>query len=1494
MNGESIFYDPKLVPLKNIRFTVLGNEQVLKNSVISADKRGIDVSELYASSDPKKNGLMSPELGVTDNHQLCATCGFGKLNCPGHFGHLKLSQCLFHDGFLGLVKDILSIICLKCSKLLLPKKERELMELMVKDAKYPRLRVNLIKKLISNVQYCANGCGEPVKNIKKENKKTSLIIGLVAESKHVDEGKVILVKEKLNATYCKGVLEEISLSDQRLMGINTEFMNPSMLIYDIFTIPPIAIRPSSRVQDLDNLKEDDLTHKLVDIIKTENRIYKVLQSRSENKPKSLETLKILAQFHVTSYVQNDPGGVMEATKKQKTIKPLSSRFQKKEGRIRGNLCGKRVEGSGRTVIGSDSTEEINQMGVPIEMCMNLTYQEVVTPKNIKFLEKLVKNGRYKYPGANYVYQKNKKKPEREIYPIDLRYSQPEINYGDIVDRHLIDGDYALFNRQPTLHKLSMMGHKIYIIKNKNIKTFRLNPSVTVPYNADFDGDEMNMFVPQSVQAAIELEHICNVMYQIISPAGSSPTIGMVQDNTVGSFMLSNDKTIISMKRAMNMIAYTNVENPSVLGTIKKNKLMSGKELLSIILPNNLNMLGATVIEKGKFSKGRLTSKHVSKGSHNSIQHLIWNQYGPLETKNFLDNLQRMGNIFLIYNGLTVGIKDTRIPKDLQIQIETIVKQKELEGEHLLTNMENNPDVLKKSVFEDMMFNFYNIIRPDVSKMIIDNLTEENNFQKMIVSGSKGNDINMGGMCGCFGQQGMDNGRISNVKMNKRSTHYSFQNDNRGPARGFIRNSYLKGMSSSELIMTNMGARADMISTSIQTADTGYVQRRMVKSVEDIYIEYGMKVVNSRGIIYQFNFGDTGINTVEQHKISLDSLKLSNLNMDKKFGFTKDEILKYKFKNFKKLDSDNYVKQLIMLRDDIRKKRHCLQVNRAIFETTYMLPVHIKNIFESLLTSNKKTLKSDLEPDYIISKLEDIVDYRNTKIGCVDMSDPNYKDSIRHKDEINCKKLFKYSLHEFINPRTCIIENKISKKTFDHYCKRIIKSFNKSVVEPGEMVGVVAGQTLGEKTSQATLSKFHSAGVGVKQTGSTGITRIKEVINVSKNPKGPSMSIYLEDNIKNSDIDAKKIASELRMTKVKDLINFSEFYYDPNPDPSRGLMKKDNVKKAFHSVSSSKSRCLDTIDNLNWLIRLELNKDKMMERGISLIDIKINFCKNWEMRFSDVKKNKKTEERKILDIMTQCSILSNNDSDDIPTIHVRFELIDFDFNIINNFTQSFIENLRIKGIQGISDILGISDENYADFDKETGELKIEKRKVIHVEGLNVSSLSKIKGIDAYKSFTHDIITVYDIMGINAARMLILKIFREIFTDNTNYQHLTIMADLMTNKGCLTSIDRHGFNKNEIETLSKVSFENMNENFNNAALNSEKNSINNVVSRIIMGMPIKGGTNLCDLILDTETLINSEYSQGSNKVDYVKNDSRMEDILGKDIDEIDSHIPGFLII
>jgi DNA-directed RNA polymerase II subunit RPB1 len=581
--------------------------------------------------------------------------------------------------------------------------------------------------------------------------------------------------------------------------------------------------------------------------------------------------------------------------------------------------------------------------------------------------------------------------------------------------------------------------------------------------------------------------------------------------------------------------------------------------------------------------------------------------------------------------------------------------------------------------------------------------------------------------------------------------------------------------------------------------------------------------------------------------------------------------------------------MLEVRDKLRHTQMKSTNEYKTLATNYMLPVNINRIINNIKNNSEKKGSVNTDAEYIIKMIDTILENKNTRLYCLTDEEMANPTCVKYLDDQMSKTAFKFALHESLGPKKSILVHKFSKEQLEEIAQEVISSFNKSIVEPGEMVGIIAAQSLGEPVTQLMLNAFHSSGVGGKGGTNIGVDRIKEVFSLSKNPKEPSMIIYLDKEHRGKKDFANKIASHIKFTTIKDLRNKIEIFYDPKPYAKGGFMEKDNIKTIFYTYQQNKQCCSNNIDGLPWLMRIEFDKEKLLNKEVSLLDIKSQFCFSWEKRYLDIKSVKR-EKRQLLEKISQLAVLSNTDNDDVPTIHLRFDMTNFGSSTLIDFMDMFVDEFKLKGMPNIEDVRGggkASEERYISFDNPEKSMEKQTEYVVYTKGINMNEIRNIIGVDLNRTYCDDIIKTYEIFGIEAARNLIIREIINVLTGNgssTNYQHISMFGDLMTSVGALTSIDRHGLNKLDTDPLSRASFEKTVDQLITAAVFNEIDHMKSVSSRIMAGLCIKGGTGLCNLIIDNELIANSEYTIDIGQL-YKKT---YEDITVQQKQEIDTDV------
>ncbi|PUA32807.1 MAG: DNA-directed RNA polymerase subunit A' [Zestosphaera tikiterensis] len=845
--------------IKGIKFGILNPDTIRKMSVTA-----IVTSDVYDENGmPVEGGVMDPRLGVIEPGQKCETCGNTLATCPGHFGHLDLARPVIHIGFVKHIHDILRATCRKCGRLKIPEEDidRYLNLLKRLEDRWPQLAISLteyVKRKAMKALECPH-CGEKQYPIRLEKPTT-----------FIEEGPL----GKLWPTTIREWLLRVPERHLKVMGFDPEVAHPAWAVITVLPVPPIAVRPSILLE-AGIRSEDDLTHKLVDIIRTNEKLREAINSGA---PEAIiEDLWELLQYHITTYIDNEVPGLPPAKRRSGApLRTLAQRLKGKEGRFRNNLSGKRVEFSARTVISPDPYLSINEVGVPLEVAMTLTVPVRVTSWNIDEVRKYVLNGPFKYPGANYVIDPNGRRLDLRFIK-DLRAVAEGLKPGYIVERHLIDGDIVLFNRQPSLHRMSIMGHIVKVLPGR---TFRLHLAVCPPYNADFDGDEMNLHVPQTVEAMSEAKTLLLVQEHILSPRYGGPIIGGIQDYISGAYLLSSKTSLLTMEQVSDLLASINYEGeipePAILSP-KKGWL--GKQIISLLIPEGFNFSKEAkissghlkcsneecfwdsylVIKKGKLLLGVLDKNAIGAQQPESMLHFLIREYGTDFGREFMDRAFRLFLRFIEMRGFTMAIDDILIPEQAYREIMEVYDKAKAKVDELLRlyregKLEITPGRTLEESLELKILEVLSKARDEAGDIAAKYLDPFNNVFIMAKTGARGSSLNITQMAAMLGQQSIRGERITRGYRDR--TLPFFKKGDVGPeARGFVPSSFARGLTPVEAFFHAAGGREGLVDTAVRTSQSGYMQRRLINSLLDLVVEYDGSVRSAYGEVVQLAYGE---------------------------------------------------------------------------------------------------------------------------------------------------------------------------------------------------------------------------------------------------------------------------------------------------------------------------------------------------------------------------------------------------------------------------------------------------------------------------------------------------------------------------------------------------------------------------------------------------------------------------------------------------------------
>ena len=996
--------------IAQIRFGLMEPKEIRQMSAVEVKTADTYKDDGHAY----RQGLMDPHMGVIEPGLVCPTDNCKYDESPGHFGHIALELPVIHIGFVNLIKTALKATCSKCSRILLhdtPSTHPSNPELSEQDYYRTRIRDIQIKHGVGSTEFA--------KIIKEVEKVTTGTRRGQCMHCQAMQGKIMLdkpttfkeklesqgagkaeIERKLNPRDVREWLSAIPSDDLIFIGMDKQ-NRPEWIVLKVLPVPPITVRPSITLDSGDR-SEDDLTHKLVDVLRINQRLR---ENRDTGAPQLIvEDLWELLQYHITTYFDNQTSGIPPARHRSgRTLKTLTQRLKGKEGRFRSNLSGKRVNFCARSVISPDPYLGVNEVGVPKKIAKELTVPIRVTSRNREQMRQMILRGPDVHPGVNYIIRGDNRrvrinqrsrlinagfrchnpecneettlrpdmhqclpapnflpglviKPEIFVNPdgtqetsyvVDdeatlanlrgedldsqklaeddprakLHYrwmhelaqadkvhpdphpehlqvscphcGSPADEWGDqtrvedrlstidrngnpkpglLVERHLIDGDVAIFNRQPSLHRMSMMVHEVRVMEGH---TFRFNLAVCTPYNADFDGDEMNLHVIQSEEARAEAKILMRVQEHILTPRYGGAVIGGIHDHISGAYLLSRPGTLINRRHGLEMLGnidYTG-ELPAIVKDENGKECFRGQDIISLIIPDNIHLRFRSrsnddvVVKNGKV-EGTLDKRAIGAEDGRLLDAIVQTN-GPELGAKFLDDFTRLSIAACTSLGFTTGIDD----EDLSAEALQSIKNANIEAGVLVQaaldkfgkdgrGYETRPGRTPRETLEEDIMVILDQGKQeagDVAKNELAQSGSTNAAVNMAISGARGSMDNLNMMAGSIGQAKVRGKRLERGYNERVLPH--FRRGGRAAAdRGFISSSFKRGLEPTEFFMLSISGRESLVDTAVRTAKSGYMQRRLINAMDDlkVYDDSMLSVRNTANRIIQFSYGEDGI------------------------------------------------------------------------------------------------------------------------------------------------------------------------------------------------------------------------------------------------------------------------------------------------------------------------------------------------------------------------------------------------------------------------------------------------------------------------------------------------------------------------------------------------------------------------------------------------------------------------------------------------------------
>ena len=1004
----------------------------------------------------------------------------------------------------------------------------------------------------------------------------------------------------------------------------------------------------------------------------------------------------------------------------------------------------------------------------------------------------------------------------------------------------------------------------------------------------FDGDEMNLHMPQDPESEAELKNLAAVPYQIISPANNSSIIGIYQDSMLGCYRFTRENINFTQKDAMNLLMMFDRVDMSKIKR-KRNERVSNFEVLSQILPpmslkvKNKQYNGDTEkpdssnniieIKDGQYLRGQMDKGILGSGTKGLI-HRVCNDYGNMASAAFVDNLQNIITEYMRNSGFSVGISDLITDNKTNEKIISIITDKKKDVKNLIEQVqigvfENNSGKSNEEEFETKINNILSRAQNDAGREALKNLDKDNRFVIMFNAGSKGTEINIQQMTACLGQQNVDGKRIPYGFEHRTLPHYTKYDDSPA-ARGFVESSYINGLSPQELFFHAMGGRIGLIDTAVKTSTTGYIQRRLIKGLEDLMINYDMTIRTNKSKVVQFSYGDDGIDTI---KVENQELPIVDMSIQDIYAHYNVPDEKHKNKSMSGMFTSSTFN---------RQKREADRTNeKCKFYTEYMIEqrdIIIKNIFNY---KSDKVVRVPVAFSYIIQNIigqqninsNSLVDI--TMLDAFEMIETAFKklELIRLAPPTN---LFKVLYYYYLSPKDLLLNKRFNKKALEVLLETIILDYKRAIVAPGEMVGMIAAQSIGEPTTQMTLNTFHFAGVASKSNVTRGVPRIEEILSLSASLKNPSLTVYLKPEDETDKDKANTIQYMLEHTKLEEIVKSVEICFDP--DDLNTLIDEDrDTMTQYRDFENMIDECLEkesaaesASDKSKWIIRMVMDPETMLEKNITMDDVNFTLNNTYKDEVSCVYSDYNAD--KLVFRVRMTNILKNASS----RAQKKAKLNPLDQSdqiyILKNFQDQLLNNIVLRGIKNIDKVIMRKVKD--NLVEKSGSFVKQDIWVLDTIGTNMLDVLGLDYIDPNRTYSNDIIEIFNVLGMEAARQAIYNELADVIEfDGTylNYHHMALLCDRMTFSHKMISIFRHGINNDDIGPIAKASFEETPEMFLKAARHAELDMMRGISANVMCGQEGLFGTASFQVVLDINEMLKLdekykyEYENKQNLID-----------------------------
>ena len=1422
--------------ISDLCFYVLGSKENLIESNVNVTNK-----EVMKGDYPMSEGIYDAHMGTTDHQWNCLTCENKKTICPGHSGSLDLRYPVKSPMFRDELLKWLKITCYHCGNIVLQLK---------KKTKPSKIIGELVKN-VRTVTHCIHCKKEHLQIVKDKNNPLTFY-----RVKELD-GKKNMYQEEFFNHKIETVLQRITDETVNNMGKSLE-SHPSKFVLRTLKVPSNTIRPDLKRLNGPRSSNSDTTNLLSVMVEINNKLPDEIP-KPEQIDKDLNHM--LLNFDVTYFTAIKGGGggeIKMVTNINKAPVSISDKFSKKQGRIRKNLMGKRVEYMIRSVITGDSRLKINEIGVPMIHARNLEIPEIVNSKNRNQLNSYFLNKNIKYPGCKRII----KKSDGHTYRIELLDKEYQLQDGDTVLRDMITGDYGSLNRQPSLLFASISGMRVVVMETG--ETLKMNPAACALFNADFDGDQMNILVPQNIQSRNECMNISNLERWFISSQVPYPFIGAFQDALIGLAELTKDGISFNKWHAMYMFG-----DISGISLAFNQKTYTNRQIVSMVLPK-INVINrepsiykpsysqfikynpkdiSVNIIRGELKSGILDNATTGQKVMGSIFHIIANEYGNHVSLETIYNLQQIVHKFFMAHGFTTGIRDITISETAMKEIKKKIAAMILDSRKITNRLNSGKLIAPLGVsledfYENEQTNVLSTGDDFVVPILSDIDVDSNSMIRMILTGSKGKLDNFVSINGAIGNQSINGERFGYQCGLGRTSPYVVRYDTEPSARGFVSTSYREGITSDVFTFTAAEARHGAISNALSTSVSGYLNRISVKNLESIIVDNLRKSCKGMNMIQPL-YAECGIDPSKTENVKFITINLSNADFKKNFH-TDIKSVDKKFQN--KAVSDMLDVEFATLNADREEYRSIgLQMEdhnpkEFVMKDIKQIPVNISRIIEDTIYNYSDMIEkldpSDriLDPVYIIGAVKTLC----AELGYVFTNEYQKKNKRAIPDYIKSSTKFLQMVIRMHLSTAYLLKKNVVNAHIPIIIDKIILTYKKSLIDYGTSVGIIAAQCVCEPMTQYVLNARHRAGQGGTKTDA--IVRIQEIIGAkeTKSMKKPHMLIMTKREFENDKIKVQEIANSIEMMDFKHFIDSTHIFFEEYGKPVHPNFKHeaDIIKEIEKHNYGQKIPG----DLAKWCIRFGINKEELISKSMKL-------------------------ETLIIAINKACpDLFTINTPKNSDKIFIRCYIRIVNIKETNNYYDDYLIPLmnKIKNVvvRGVRDIISATVIDVVrNVKNPDGSIEIKKIYGIQGVGSNLREILSHPLIDPYRTQSDSIKDTESIFGITAVRN---KIINEMMMtlDGLNHVHCTIFADEMVYSGSVTSIQKTGLQKRENANITlRLSFQTPVQVMQSAAIDGLVDKIGGISGPIIMGTTFNAGTTYNRILVNEEFIRSNVKSLGS---------------------------------